>query len=316
MYQDPARPGVPITVQGCLHGGVCYGVNECACPNTTSLLPAQYPLDAIPTDSITGWTGSDCSMAICAQGFFDPECRFVPPGLGGVSQMAEGCYRCSNGGNCTAPDTCTCPPEWSGYDCRAPVCVQHATEDTIKALATLDEQSVVNFEQDPCGSRFDLVEVNDELISRGNCTRPNTCTCLCIVRALRGADGALDDNPWRDPLNRPLPPGTVFGNYDCLDGFEGNLNSDGTFSSCHLRIKVPSPLERNSHIILIIAAILFGASVPAFFAARRYLRKKMLEFKAERRRARREEEAAEKEEKAKVEEKAAKKAARAKGKKD
>ena len=30
--------------------------------------------------------------------------------------------RCSNGGNCTAPDVCTCPSGWSGYDCKTPTC--------------------------------------------------------------------------------------------------------------------------------------------------------------------------------------------------
>jgi hypothetical protein len=27
---------------------------------------------------------------------------------------------CTNGGQCTAPDTCTCPPEWGGYWCDVP----------------------------------------------------------------------------------------------------------------------------------------------------------------------------------------------------
>ena len=30
--------------------------------------------------------------------------------------------RCSNGGNCTAPDVCTCLSGWSGYDCKTPTC--------------------------------------------------------------------------------------------------------------------------------------------------------------------------------------------------
>ena len=31
---------------------------------------------------------------------------------------------CINGGVCTAPNTCTCPREWSGYNCSYPVCEQ------------------------------------------------------------------------------------------------------------------------------------------------------------------------------------------------
>ena len=73
-----------------------------------------------------GWTGPDCSEAMCAQ-------------------------ECFNGGNCTAPDTCTCLQWWSrwrdkrlsggrpifrksngdpintgwtGFDCNTPICVQ------------------------------------------------------------------------------------------------------------------------------------------------------------------------------------------------
>ena len=31
---------------------------------------------------------------------------------------------CSNGGSCIAPNTCQCPPDWSGHDCTLPVCHQ------------------------------------------------------------------------------------------------------------------------------------------------------------------------------------------------
>ena len=31
---------------------------------------------------------------------------------------------CSNGGSCVAPNTCQCPPDWSGHDCTLPVCHQ------------------------------------------------------------------------------------------------------------------------------------------------------------------------------------------------
>lgn len=48
---------------------------------------------------LTGWTGTDCSMPICVQGYYDPACdepEFAPG--------REGCYRCANGGVCVAPD--------------------------------------------------------------------------------------------------------------------------------------------------------------------------------------------------------------------
>ena len=48
---------------------------------------------------LTGWTGTDCSLSICVQGWYDPNCdeSEVAPGR-------EGCYRCANGGICVAPD--------------------------------------------------------------------------------------------------------------------------------------------------------------------------------------------------------------------
>lgn len=34
----------------------------------------------------------------------------------------EGVYKCHNGGSCIAPDTCSCPDGWDGYDCETPAC--------------------------------------------------------------------------------------------------------------------------------------------------------------------------------------------------
>jgi hypothetical protein len=45
------------------------------------------------------WQGADCRTPVCTQ-------------------------QCLNGGFCSAPDTCTCPPEWSSHDCSKPVCHQ------------------------------------------------------------------------------------------------------------------------------------------------------------------------------------------------
>ena len=32
--------------------------------------------------------------------------------------VSQGVYICANGGNCTAPNTCSCAPGWAGFDCR------------------------------------------------------------------------------------------------------------------------------------------------------------------------------------------------------
>ena len=101
---------------GCLNGGICSGKDECICITGESILHEAHP--EMPKGAITGYAGADCSMAICAQGWYDPDCKDVPPGPGGVSSGGEGCYRCPNGGYCTAPDYCSCPSDWTGYDCR------------------------------------------------------------------------------------------------------------------------------------------------------------------------------------------------------
>lgn len=102
-------------VVGCLNGGICSSRDNCTCIRSESVLHEKHP--EAPRGE-TGFNGTDCAMAICVQGYYDPTCADVPPLSNGVSSGGEGCYRCANGGNCTAPDFCTCPPEWTGYDCR------------------------------------------------------------------------------------------------------------------------------------------------------------------------------------------------------
>lgn len=71
-----------------------------------------------------------------------------------MASGGEGCYRCANGGNCTAPDFCTCTPEWTGHDCRTPVCSTVADAETVYNLNTVDPAKVQQFELDPCGEEL------------------------------------------------------------------------------------------------------------------------------------------------------------------
>lgn len=208
-------------------------------------------------------------------------------------------------GTCTAPDYCACPDAWQGYDCKTPVCVTHVDRTTIFNLVdlidtsatskTVDPALVTAFEYDPCGMSVRVPDGQGNLVSRGNCTRPNTCTCFCRVRAFKNADGRWSDEPWQDSLGRSLAPGFIYGRYSCIDGYEGNLNPDGTFSTCHLAIFVPSFLTRNT-VTILIASLSSGIGFIIFvLITRRQLKLRATQIKTDRRRTRRMEEAEAKE---------------------
>lgn len=283
-------------VVSCLNGGICASRDSCFCITAPSFLQPVHLEDDDITTAVTGYTGTDCAIAMCVQGTYDPTCTGVPPlpGTLSVSSGREGCYRCANGGNCTAPDFCTCTAQWKGFDCKTPVCTQVANAATIYAINTVDPAKIVAFENDPCEMRKTQV-LNGQVKSQGNCTAPDVCTCLCMQRTWYDKNGQLVQAPWVDSLRRPLLPGYMFGTSDCLDGFQGNVDLEGRFTSCHLRIYVPTTLERYS-VTFIALAIVFGffGGILWFFVRRR-LRQKFLLAKAERRRSRRSSEEASKE---------------------
>lgn len=105
------------------------------------------------------------------------------------------------------------------------------------------EAQVTEFELDPCLMNK-RVAWNGAVTGQGNCTAPNQCICLCFERAWLDEDGEWVDVPWIDPLDRELPPGMGTGFGDCLDGFQGNLNADGSFRTCHMRAWAPPPHPR------------------------------------------------------------------------
>ncbi len=272
-------------VVGCLNRGVCGFRDKCVCNKRPSLLHEVHPDEP---KTLTGFNGTDCAMAMCVQGTYDFRCRNVPGGAKSVSSGGEGCYRCPNGGNCTAPDFCTCPPEWTGYDCKTPVCTKHADPVLIDELNTVDALRVADFELDPCGS--DKVEKwKGILIGRGNCTAPDTCTCFCRDRSWRNAKGALVRKPWKDPLGLALPKTYIFGTRECLDGWEGHAHptKGSYFDTCHLQIFVPTWLQRNALMVMGIAAGSIVLILLCYIIIRRRMRQKYLLAKAERRRSRR-----------------------------
>ena len=280
-------------VTSCLHGGVCVSRDTCKCIQVQSILWKVYPDQS---RALTGWTGSDCSMPMCSQGYFDPFCTDMEHAPGG-----EGCYRCANGGNCTAPDACSCAPGWSGYDCRTPVCEVVVDSLMRSQLGTAHEEKVIAFESDPCGVEaiYGLHGFHGRKYTRGNCTMPNQCTCLCKVKYSQKqckANGKQCSGPWQDPLVKyrnlftAHGPEYEFGTTACNTGYEGSVDRYGHFTSCHMTIYVPSSLEYNSLILLIVLPIGFAILVIIYCIIRARLKRRYLLAKIERRRNRRAEE--------------------------
>lgn len=277
-------------VTGCLNGGYCVVKDSCNCVQTGSALWAVHPES---NRGITGWAGSDCTMPICVQGYYDPYCTDLPQAPGG-----EGCYRCANNGNCTAPDVCTCAEGWTGYDCRTPVCQIFADPLTRSQLGTSYEDKVVGFENDPCGvvSIYGMHGWKGQKYSRGNCTLPNQCTCLCRSQYNRKACRKTRkqcNGPWQDNMVtvRNVLKGRgaeySFGSTDCEFGYEGNVDEMDRFTSCHLTIYVPSSNEKSSLAFIIVFSVLGFFAIIAYRYAYERVKRRFLLAKIERRRSKR-----------------------------
>ena len=139
-------------------------------------------------------------------------------------------------------------------------------------------------------------------MSRGNCTRPMSCTCLCYEQN-------PEWNPWDDPLKRPVPPGYILGTsgeplgatdvdtINCAYGFEGNKRvipkeedpdrfGDEVFMTCHFTIKVPSWTEEYSITLIVFGVLLsIGLSI-GWYYYRQWLQRVWMRKKAEKRRSR------------------------------
>ncbi|KAL9185156.1 hypothetical protein ACHAXT_002933 [Thalassiosira profunda] len=227
-------------------------------------------------EGLTGWAGSDCSMPMCTQGYFDPDCNAT------AAPGGEGCYRCANGGICVGPDLCQCAEGWSGYDCRTPVCAAEATPLVRKQLKTNDERKLRIFEEDPCGMvGFNSLHSEGP---RGVCTAPNVCTCSArdrtMINSAKGWADRIARRPWHDPLFRrrnALAPNEVFGTRNCYSGWEGVVNEDDLFGSCHLRIKEPSTWERHTRAILWLSVL--GGMVLIYLLGRGWRRATRIRIK-------------------------------------
>lgn len=277
-------------VTGCLNAGICISRDECECIQTDSQLYTVHPESA---RGLTGWTGTDCSIPMCIQGFFDPFCTDLDQAPAG-----QGCYRCSNGGNCTAPDMCTCAHGWTGYDCRTPVCEVVADPLTRMQLGTVFEDKVVAFESDPCGVEaiYGISGWKGRKYTRGNCSQPNVCTCLCResynMKACHRM-GEQCEGPWQDPLSdfrnvlAIRGPEFIYGTQSCSLGHEGNVDDMDQFTTCHLTVYLPKDYERYTVIYLSVGVTIIFIVTVTYFFVRERLRKMYLIAKINRRKSRR-----------------------------
>ena len=286
-------------VVGCLNGGICKAKDTCKCITTESVLytvepdAKDFPLFGEEYFPLTGYGGKDCSMPICVQGFFDPKCI-------GIAGGGEGCYRCANLGNCTAPDYCTCAEGWEGYDCMTPICTTIADAEMVEDLQTIDPGKVLDFELDPCQTNMLEVvpiEWGKYSIGRGNCTAPNYCTCLCTPLLEKKFEGEWL-KAWPDALRRD--PGPGYASLDvqaeigvCNMGFVGMINEDGDFNTCHLKIKVPDEFEEYTLTYIILLSLFGLLAIFIYWRVKKYLRRRYLLKKAERRRSRKSSESSE-----------------------
>ena len=81
------------------------------------------------------------------------------------------------------------------YGCSFPaVCTATATFDIVVDLNTVDPARVQDFELDPCGENHNLF-YNGATVGKGNCSAPNTCTCLCTERSWLDEDNQYVVSP-------------------------------------------------------------------------------------------------------------------------
>ena len=173
-------------------------------------------------------------------------------------------------------------------DCTEPSCTMMADANTLNQLGTQSLDKVQQFELNPCMSYmtqdaefFMNGRLGKFMIGRGNCTKPNHCTCLCEDENPEILPWTIEDNT----MNHPTEADEILGRFTCSKGFEGLLDQKGFFTTCHLRIKVPQHGNDISEFIVLIIflAMIFGF---AYYRFKKFIRRRYLLKKAERRRSR------------------------------
>ena len=88
------------------------------------------------------------------------------------------------------------------------------------------------------------------------------CTCNCQGsfddERCRKLGGEYCNVPFHDPLFRRrdvLAPNEVFGTRNCYSGYEGSVDGEDLFTSCHLVIYEPSFYVRHTRAVLALSII-------------------------------------------------------------
>jgi hypothetical protein len=160
------------------------------------------------------------------------------------------------------------------------VCEIVITPEVREQLMTDDEKKLRIIESDPCGMKgfYEQDFIHGIAYNRGNCTRPNECTCLCKSRfdakLCRAVGGVFCKRPFQDPFYKfrnVLAPNEMFGTRSCSAGYEGLVDDNDKFMSCHMKIYEPTIFVRHSGVIVIFCTITLLVGCCTFF----YVRRKM-----------------------------------------
>ena len=164
-----------------------------------------------------------------------------------------------------------------------------ADANTLNQLGTQSLDKVQQFELNPCMSYiqtdaefFMNGRLGKFMIGRGNCSKPNHCTCLCTDENPEILPWTIEDNT----MEHPHEPDEILGRFTCSQGFEGLLDQKGFFTTCHLKIKVPTTWERYTVELIglmVFLGMIFGF---AYYRFKKFIRRRYLLKKAERRRSR------------------------------
>ena len=107
-------------------------------------------------------------------------------------------------------------------------------------------------------------------------------TCLCTDENPEILPWTIEDKT----MEHPHEPDEILGRFTCSQGFEGLLDQKGFFTTCHLKIKVPTTWERYTVeliVLMVFLGMIFGF---AYYRFKKFIRRRYLLKKAERRRSR------------------------------